>query len=504
MFFKKNHKLEENKEVSKIVTENTITTQKIKDILGKSSDVTFRRMNINGNKNLSFSSVHINGMVDSLKASEFILQPILTNEVFKKSMTTEEIVKLIEEGSIYYASQTTRKDLNEVVKDVIDGSIAIIFDKENIAFTFDVKGFEHRSVSEPTSENVRKGGKDCFVEVLRVNTATIRRRIKTSSLVFEEKLVGEQSLTKIAIIYIDGITNVEIVDNVKKKIDEIHIDDLISIGKLSEYITEKKYSLFPMIDYTERPDKFCADINEGRVGIIVDGLPLGVIVPAELAKFIQAPEDYSQDPIFSSLIRILRYILVILTVVLPGLYVAITTFHSEMIPTELAISIAQSKEGVPFPVFLEVIIMLIAFEVLVEAGLHLPRTIGQAVSIVGALVVGEAAVNAKLISPAVVIVIAAAAIASYTIPNQDLSNAIRVWRFIFVIFSSLAGLFGLYMGVILLLFILARMESFGIPYLVPYAGSKSKEISDSFLRMPNYFNEKRPSFLKTYNKKRQG
>ncbi|OGO83582.1 MAG: spore gernimation protein KA [Clostridiales bacterium GWD2_32_19] len=481
-----------------------VSIEKIKEKLGKSVDFACKEFYVNSNKDLPVAIVYINGLIDSLKTSEFILQPLAESETLKSAQTPQEVIELIEQGALYYSSQTKREKDEDVIKDVIEGSVALVFGQEGIAFTFDLKGFERRSISEPTAENVKKGGKDSFVETLRVNTATIRRRIKTPDLIIEEKVVGKQSLTQLNIIYIDGITNMDIVNSIKKRIDELDIDEVLSIGKLDEHINEKKYSVFPQIDHTERPDKFCTDIIEGRVGIIVDGLPMGVIVPAEFAKLLQAPEDYSEDPIIASLIRLLRYFLLMFTILLPGFYVAVTTFHPEMIPTELAMAIAESKEGVPLPIFFEVILMLVAFEILVEAGLRLPRTIAQAVSIVGALVVGDAAVTAKLISPGVVIIIAIAAIASYAVPNQDLSNAIRLWRFIFVILCSIIGLFGLIIGVILIIFDLAKMETLGVAYLEPFVENKSMQIGDSIIRLPFKFLKYRPNFLKTSNKKRLG
>ncbi|HAN09740.1 MAG TPA: spore germination protein [Clostridiales bacterium] len=492
-------KKEESKNLS-----TKISIERIKSKLGRSVDFACKKFNVNSNKDLPVSIIYINGLIDSLKTSEFILQPLAESETLKSAETPQEVIKLIEQGALYYSSQTKRDKEDDIIKDVIEGSVALIFEQESIAFTFDLKGFERRSIGEPSSENVKKGGKDSFVETLRVNTATIRRRIKTPDLIIEEKVVGRQSKTQLNIVYIDGITNMDIVNSVKKKIDEMDIDQVLSIGKLDEFINEKKYSVFPQVDYTERPDKFCSDIIEGRVGIIVDGLPMGVIVPTEFAKLLQAPEDYSEDSIIASLVRLLRYFLLISTILLPGFYIAVTTFHPEMIPSELAMSIAESKEGVPLPIFFEVILMLVAFEILVEAGLRMPKTISQAVSIVGALVVGDAAVTAKLISPGVVIVIAIAAIASYAVPNQDLSNAIRLWRFIFVILSSIIGLFGLMIGVILILFNLAKMETFGVAYLEPFVESETMQAGDSLIRLPIKFLKYRPNFLKTYNKKRIG
>ncbi len=474
-------------------------SDEIKKILGKSNDVVFMKSHINANKEMPISIVYIDGMIDGQKASEYVLEPLIQGEVLKDVSTLSEAKELIEQGAVYYSSQKKRYKIDDIIKDVITGSVAVILDDESTAFTFEVKGFQVRNISEPTSENVKKGAKDAFIETIRANTAAVRRRIKTPDLVIEEKTIGKQSLTTVSLVYISGLTNMNIVEDVKKRLDNINIDQIYTLDRMYEYLSEGKEKLFPTIDITERPDKFCSDICDGRVGLIIDGTPYGMIAPAEFAKFLQAPEDYSQHPIISTLLTMLRYISMMLTLVLPGFYIAVTTFHPEMIPTDLTISIAQSKEGVPFPVFVEIIIMLIAFEILVEASLRLPKTIGQAVSIVGALVVGEAAVNAKIVSPAVVIIIALAVIASFVMPDQDMSNALRIWRFILVIFSSIIGLFGLTIGIILLIYKLASMETFGVPYLAPYAGVRKITFNDVLLKLPIQYNKIRPQYLNPEN-----
>lgn len=310
-------------------------------------------------------------------------------------------------------------------------------------------------------------------------------------------------MTPIGIIYIDGIVNKGLVDEVKKKLDNIEIDGVVEAGFVEEYIIDSKYSSFPQVTVTERPDKFCTAILEGRVGLLIDGLPTAYIIPATIYQFLRTPDDYSQNFIVVSSIRFLRYFSMMLSLFLPAFYIAVTTFHQEMIPTELAQAISASKEGVPFPTFIEVIFMLIAFEILLEAGFRLPKTIGQAISIVGALVVGEASVNAKLISPAVVVVIAVTVISSFTMPYQDFSSAIRMWRFAMVVGGASMGIFGIIIVAIFLLYHLASIETFGIPYLSPFVANEGKDFGDSIIRLRLSSLKKRPSVLKTPNQRRQ-
>ncbi|WHH57826.1 spore germination protein [Petroclostridium sp. X23] len=477
-----------------------LSAQNLKTILSGSEDISFRDIKIN---NIRLSLIYVNGLVDHAVTSDYILKPLNQEEAFKSVKNEREVLALIEEGKIYYSSQYIRSDINIVISDILSGSTVLVLDKEKKAIIFDAKSFEKRSISEPTTENVIKGAKDSFVETLQINTATIRRRIRTQNLVIEKTIVGKQTLTNIAIIYMKGVTNRHILDEVKKRLSNINIDGVISTGFIEEYIIDNNNSPFPQVISTERPDKFCAGIISGMVGIIIDGIPVSYQVPGVLNQFLQAPEDYSQNYIISTLVRVLRYSLMLVTLFLPGFYVSIVTFHQEMIPTSLALSIAAAKEGVPFPSFIEVILMLIAFEILIEAGLRLPKTIGQAVSIVGALVVGEAAVNAKFISPAVVLIIAVTAISNYTMPNQDFSNALRIWRLVLVVLSSIIGLFGLSIGSLVLLYHLSKIESYGVPYLSPFVADENRQMQDSLFRLKLRTHIKRPIQLKTINKKRQ-
>lgn len=480
-----------------------LNTDNLKDVLGNSDDIIFSNFQIGANRGIHITILYVDGMVDIGLINDFILKPLITSDQFRDVKNSKELVELVEKGGLYFASHTLVKDIDDCLNEVIMGNVAVILDNINTAITFDVKGFDKRSITEPSGENVLKGAKDTFIEVLRTNTALIRRKISTPKLRIKQLVVGRQTLTHIAIVYIEGLTDEDLIEEVIRRVDSLDIDEVISAGYIEEYIIDNKITAFPLIDSTERTDKFCANIISGRVGLIIDGLPKGYIIPGVLNQFLQAPEDYAQNYIVSSTIRFMRFSLMILTLILPALYVSLTTFHQEMIPTRLAISIAASKRGVPFPSFVEVIIMLIAFEILIEAGIRLPRTIGNAVSILGALVVGEAAVSAKIVSPGVVIIVALAGISTFTMPNQDLSNALRLWRFSLTIFGSISGLFGLTIGSLLLLLHLCSIETFGIPYLSPFVSHDGFSYMDTIFRFPLYLNKYRPKDLKTQNKRKQ-
>jgi spore germination protein KA len=481
-----------------------ITTANVKTILADSSDIIYQEHYINGNRHLPVTVVFVDGMVDVKLVSDDILKPLTQEKDLGEVKGFDDLIGLIEHGTVYHASRKIQTSLGDVLNEILNGSVALIFDKEKRAVTFDAKGFEKRGITEPTGENAVKGPKDAFVEVLRVNTSLVRRRIRTPYLRIRETTVGRQSRTPIAVVYIENLTNENIVREVIERLDSISEDAVIAAGFIEEYIVDKRGSPFPQVLSTERADKFCANIIEGRVGILIDGMPVAYIAPAGIILFFQAPEDYAYHFTISSVIRLLRYVSSSIALLLPAFYVAVTTFHQEMIPTVLAITIIRSKTEVPFPTVSSIIGMLIAFEMLLEAGIRLPRAIGQAVSIIGALVVGQAAVQAKLISPVVVIIIAVTGIAGFIIPNQDMNNAIRLLRMILVLCASIAGLYGLSLAFIMLVYHLSTIETFGVPYLTPFAPSEVKQMADDTLfRMPLPFMMKRPQTLKTINKKRR-
>jgi spore germination protein KA len=483
--------------------QNDLTSDNIRNILGKSSDIKFIDIYICGDRGRPVTVSFIDGLTNQTSISDFIINPLAEKSMLYREKADTEVVDLIAHGMVRCPVLATHTDINGVIDDILSGSCAVIFDSIKTAVTFSVKGREQRNVAEPTNETAAKGAKDCFVESLGVNTATVRSKIKTQRLIVETTTVGKQTLTSVGIVYLDGTVNQALVAEVKKRLSGIDIDGVIETGFVEEYIIDKKFTAFPQVLSTERPDKFCTAILEGRVGLLIDGMPLAYDVPAVLYHFLRTIDDYSQNFLLASILRIMRYICLALTLLLPAFYVAITTFHQEMIPTELALSIESSREGVPFPTFLEVILLQIAFEIILEAGLRLPKNIGQTVSIVGALVVGEAAVNAKLISPAVVVIVALSVISGLAIPSMDLSNAIRLWRFVLLLFSSMIGLFGIGVGSLLLLFDLCSIETFGVPYVSPFATNEGQNMDDSIIRMPLSFIKKRPAYMNSPNERRQ-
>ena len=485
--------------------EERVSTQAVKQKMSGSSDVYYSDTIINSDTKQKFTIIFIDGLVDQNQIDNFILKPLIQENALAAVKSEQELMELITLGTVYHSRRSVCSKLSDCLDALLDSCVLMVFDTLGAAIAFAVEHIEKRAITEPTNENVLKGSKESFIEVLRVNMALVRRRIKTSSLINYGFVLGQRTHTAVSLVYLDGIANQEIVNKVKQRLEGIDIDGIISAGQIETFLMDNRHSFFPQILYTERVDKFCANLLEGRIGILIDGLPVAYITPVDLTSFMQAPEDYSLNNIQSTAVRLLRHICAFSALTLPAFYSAITTFHQEMIPNKLAISIISSKQGVPFPTFIEVILMLLAFEVLLEAGLRLPRTIGQAVSIVGAIVIGQAAISANILSPGVVIVISAAGITGFVIPSQDLSNAIRLCRLILVLLSTVSGLFTVIIGLILLLYHLCTLEIFGVSYLSPYVSRDGKRMfSDSIIRKSWAAEKYRPGELKPEDTRRQG
>jgi spore germination protein KA len=400
-----------------------------------------------------------------------------------RAIGVEVIEPLTLHGITWFAARKEESDVNEIVRSILSGDAALIIDGEEKATIFDSKGFSLRGISEPGQENVIKGPKDSFIEAIRTNTALIRRRLNTPKLRFADVKLGKEAQTNAVIVYLEDKAEPEKVAEVQKRLEKVSEQFIKSTSSVEEGLKDNRWSIFPQVMYTERPDKLCANIAEGKIGILVDGYPIAFVVPAVFNMLFQSGEDYSQNYAHGSYVRLLRYIGAFLSLVIPAFYVAITTFHHEMLPTNLMLAVIKSKQAVSFTTFLEVFSLLVAFEILIEAGIRLPKSIGQAVSIIGGLVVGEAAVSAKLISPAIVVVIAVTGICGFVVSSGDLANSFRIVRVLLLICAGFAGLYGLSLGLIFVMYYLCQTTSLGAPYMTAYKDGDSA-IRDGLLRLP--------------------
>lgn len=458
-----------------------MTNQTIQKIFEGAGDFNYRKLRCG---DFILHAYAIDGLTAGADTSEYIFQPIAEG---LEGNTMAELYRSALEGAVYNSVASACKDAEDVAVKLVNGFCVVLFPGVG-AIAFEVKTGEKRGISPPQVENTVKGPKDAFVETVRTNTSLIRRHLRTPDLQLYETQVGKRSLTNVTVVSIRGITNPVLVEKMKQRLTQIDIDGFLSPAAVEEYISGSRSTAFPLVQYTERADWFCRGLLDGRVGLLVDGLPLGYLAPVNLGYFMESPEDRGRDFVSASCIRLLRYGALLLSLLLPAVYIAMATFHQEMIPLPLLRSVIESKQSVPFSTVWEVLGLLVAFELLQESGVHLPQAIGQSVSIIGGIVVGSAAVEAKIISPAALIAVSIAGVCGFVQPNRDLAEGVRVWRFVLAVLGAIGGLFGVTVGLIGLLIHLSGLTSLGVEYLSPFSKCKKPPILRPLLKMRKFRN----------------
>lgn len=466
-----------------------------------SNDIIIRKFNMLAlDKAFKCFIIYIDGLSDSISINDFILRPLMLKK--SSSPNDVELADYIENSILLQNSVKKAETFKDVFSGVNMGNCLLFIDTLNIAFDIDVKSYSTRGIDTPKNEEIIKGPQEAFIENLRTNTSLIRRIVNNENLVIETIAVGNISKTKCGICYMQNIANGDLVSEVKYRISNLDIDSLLSTGQLEQLIEEDEGFGIPQTLSTERPDKCTKYLLQGRVVVIVNGNPYALIMPATIEDFLFSPEDTNYRPLFANFLRFIRIFSALITLLLPGTYIAITSFHQEILPTELLFSILSARENVPFPIIFELLLMEFSFELIREAGLRVPSPIGSTIGIVGALILGDAAVSASIVSPLLIIIVAITAIASFAIPDFSFGFHLRIFRFCFIALGVTAGFLGIGVGLFVYITLLCSLKSFGVPYTTPIVPAYNSK-GNGFFIPPIWKQEYCASFISPKKKKSQ-
>lgn len=467
-------------------------------VWGKDTDVVLREFHLAGNPEKKAALVFVDGLVDKKILNDNVLAPLM---LYREGKISDHLA-FISENILTVNSVKEETDLAKMIEGVMSGAVYILSDGCDISLELDIRDWSARSVAEPGTEHTIRGPQEGFVETLKVNLTLLRRKIRHPDLKMEMMKVGKYSQTDVAVVYIDSICDSAIVEEVRKRLNSIDVDAILDSGYIEQYIEDAPYSIFPTVGNTERPDKVSAKLLEGRVAIFVDGSPVVLTVPLLLPELFQSVEDYYSRPYYASFIRLLRYLAFFLSIYAPGLYIVIASYHQELLPVQLFAVILATEGTVPFSTSISIFYANLLNELLREAGLRLPKAVGQSIGIVGGIVLGDAAISSGIISAPVVIVMAITMICTFIVnPLLDASSLLRL---IFILLGSMMGAFGIMVASLLLLFHLASLRSFGVPYLCPIAPLSGSQSKDIFIRAPLWMQNTRPKMLHIKNLVKEG
>lgn len=468
------------------------------------SDLVYREFNITVNdKTLKAFLVFIDGMTDRTVISDNIMQPLMLLSNLDIKEKVKDVGEFIYNRLIPFNQVKTEKKYRDVVSGVNFGGCAVFVEGVEYAYLADTKKWEHRGVDAPKSETVIRGSQEAFNEQLRANTALLRKILKDKDLMIKNVTIGERSNTPCAVLYIKDIANDSLVKEVLKRIKSIKLDYIFDSGELEQLIEDNTFLSAPQIFATERPDKVATMLAKGNVAVILDGSPFVLVMPATITEFLHTTEDTNIRFPYVNFIRIIRIIGIAIALLLPGLYISVTNYHQEMIPTNLLFAIEASRENVPFPSVIEILLMEFSFELIREAGIRIPGAIGSTIGIVGGLILGQAAVTANLVSPIMIIIVAITALGSFSVPSFSMSFSVRIIRFAYILLGAVAGFLGIALGLVLNLLLLASSKSFGVPFLTPFGPVTNGKYADKLTRKPVWKQENRPDYLNTKDIKSQ-
>jgi spore germination protein KA len=467
----------------------------------QNKDVVIREFEVPTEPKVKAAAIFVDGMVDTKLMNLNVLQPLMFADA-RRFFEPENFIEQVAKNYLPANQARQVSKFGEIEEGINSGDTLLIFEGITEALVIGTKGWEHRGVNRPSSEQSVLGSQAAFSENLRVNTALVRTTLKDSSLITEMIKIGRRSQLNCAVMYLASVANPVLIAEVKRRLNGICTDYIDESGLLLQFIEDHPANPFPQTVSTERPDRVGVHLSEGRVAIILEGNPFAHILPVSFFSFFHSAEDFGMKPAVGNFMRALRLFGTLIATVLPALYIAISYYHQEAMPTDLLLAVAGSRENVPFPAIFEVVIMEISFELIREAGLRIPGLLGSTIGIVGAIILGQAAVSAHIVSPIVVVVIAITGLASFTIPEFRMNSAIRLVRFLLLFFAVTMGLVGLGTGLLWLTVLLSSMKSFGVPYMSPI-GPRTIAGYDVVLRGQVYQQENRPDELNTTDPHRQ-
>jgi len=471
----------------------------LRSLLHDSSDVVIRRVRLPAERDIDLALIYVDGMADKRVVDLDILQGLLhlaRIQGFLDRLSKGNALEVIQTHLLTIGEIKVMAEVEKIIHSLLSGDTFILVEGAAQGLAVNTRGYETRGVQEPTIEAVVRGPREGFSENLRTNTSLLRRRIKDPDLVVEMLTIGDRTHTDIALVYIKDLANVKVVKELKGRIEKLRVDGILESGYIEQMLQDRSMTVFPQMQGTERPDKVAAGILEGRIAVIVDGTPFVLLAPAVWAQFFQSPDDFYERAHIAIFIRFIRLISMASALLLPSAYIALASFHPEMLPTSLALALAAARTGVPFSLLVEALLMEIAVEVVREASVRLPGPIGPTVGIVGGIILGEASVRAGIVSPLTVIVVAITAIGSFATPSYSSAIALRLLRFPFMFLAATFGLIGIATGLILLTIHVASLESLGVPYLAPYAPYHVESQGDAVVRRTWPYLKERPTFLK--------
>ncbi len=458
----------------------------LKEVFKDANDIIFRNMNIGQNKKIEILLVYVDGMTTKDAVSEYAIQSMLKTvnlEELEKS-PEKELQNAIMKTSISITEVAVLQTLQECVDKMLAGETILFVDTCSSAIMLSSRGWPIRGIQEPVAETLIRGARDGFIETMKINITLIRRRIRDPRLKIKYMQVGSRSKTDVALLYIEDIVNQTVLDAVEKRLKNIEIEAVLESSYIEEMIEDDTFSPFPQVENTERPDAAASALLEGRVVIAVDNTPTVLMAPATFVSFMQSSEDYYERWMLACFIRVIRYTALPIVMLLPALYVAVTQFHPNLLPTQLALYVAATRANVPFPPYFEALVMELVMELVREASLRITTPVGSTIGLVSGLVIGSATVEAGLITPIAVIIVALTSLASFAIPSYNFSTSLRVIRFGFIILASIFGLFGISAGMCVLIIHLCTLKSFGVPYLSPFTHfvERRSDLKDTVIR----------------------